>query len=224
MNLLSINQARSVWLFPLNDLNPRGKIIERDVVSEMATRYKFAKAPDVKEIVEAREKNKGLIFADGLFKSTSGEIINVTLTIYRDGLIADTRSSTIDSDNVLNEVLTWLQTDFGLLDYKSILVNKIYLSDVFVSMARSLDIINPKFKRFAEMLTAKVKSPSAPLKFEVGALGFWIDPAQKVPQVNFRLERAEGVPFSENRYYSIAPLETEEHLNTLSELENLLTT
>jgi len=224
MDLLSINLARSIRLFPTIDLNPGGKAIDRDAIKGVSQRYAFAKVPEPKDVVEARQKNQGIVFSNGLFKTTAGKTAMITLTTYADGLVVDTRSSTSDADEFLDDLFRWLHTELELPDPKTIRMKCLYYSDLFISMSRSLNIINPKFAAFSQMLTSMTKSPQAPLNFEVGALGFWIDPAHKAQQTNFRLERAQGVPFSENRYYSAAPLETEDHLKALSELERLITT
>jgi hypothetical protein len=222
MKLLSVNLARALWFFHLNDLNPRGKSIQRDAFAEMGQRYAFAKFPDAKEILEARQKGAALEFSLGQFKSPSGEIVQLALTIYRDALFADTRSFTADSDAFLTEMLEWLTSEFGLVDHKTLPINKFYVSEIYVSLNKSLNMINPKFSQFAKILGEEIKTPFKNVSFEVGALGFWIDPAIKHVHVPFRLERQEGVGFSEGRYYSMAPLETEEHLKALETLEKLM--
>lgn len=222
MRLLSIRATRSLWLFHVGDLNPRGKSVTRDALSEMATRYSFAKIPDVKEITEARTKNQPFVFGGGIFKTKTGITTEISLTLYRDGILVDSTSSTSDGDEVLDDLLSWLHTDLGLIDYKTIQVTKVYVNEVFVSMSNSLNAINPKLDAFMQMIGTKLKSPVKKPTYQVGALGFWIDPEQNPKHVHFRIERAEERPFSENRYYSIAPLETEEHLKALQVLDDLM--
>ena len=223
MKLLSIIRARSIWLLHLNDLNPRGRSIERNVVAEMAARYEFSQVPDAKEIIELRRENKPVVLEGGQFKAADGTTIDVTLSIFRDGLMADTRCSTGECDRFLSEILTWLHTDIGLLDYRTLSKRNLYVSEIHVESENSLNIVNPAFERFAELLSTKVVGPIAKPKYELGAIGFWIDPEQNPRHIHFRLERQEDVPFTENRYISSAPLETDQHLEALALLESMLT-
>ena len=49
-----------------------------------------------------------------------------------------------------------------------------------------------------------------------------MDPTAPNRLTNFVFERNALVPFSEQRYFSRAPLQTEEHLQLLNEFEELL--
>jgi len=222
MKLLHIIQARSVWLFPINDLNPRGRGVERDASKALAERYKFAGVPDAAAILQARKDNKGIVYQEGIYQSPHGDPINVALTIYTDGLVADTRSSTTDSDHFLNDLLTWLSTDFGLLPHNNIVRRKLYISDMHVRFEQPLTLINPKLEEFCRTMADKSQNQAPGITFEVGAIGFWNDPATQHRIVNFRLERAEGVPFSENRFFTQAPIHTHEHLELLEKLEHIV--
>ncbi len=123
---------------------------------------------------------------------------------------------------MLAEILDWLHTDLRMTDPQALPIKKLYVSDMFVTLDKPLNFINPKLQKFLKLLAGKTKSPIEHVKYDLGSLGFWIDPVDKPPHTPFRLERAEGVPFAENRYYSIAPLETEEHLRALTILEEML--
>ena len=223
MKFLSIKVARSLWLLHLSDLNPRGKSITRDALSEIAQRYRFATIPDVKDIIEARQKNQPFHLLGGVFQSKSGNRIDVAVTVYRDGIVADTTSSTSDGDDFLTDVFTWLHTDLGLLDHQTLPIRKLYVSEVYVTMEKSLNIINPKLEAFIKLLQSKLKGSSRKPIYEIGSLAFWIDPEQNPKHTHFRIERAEDIPFHENRYFSAAPLETDEHLKALELLEEILT-
>jgi hypothetical protein len=222
VKLISVKNARAIWLSNLNDLNPRGRAIERDVLSELARRYSFARIPDIREVVEARKKNQPIVLESGTFLAQSGDAISIELSVYNDGLIVDSRCSTRECERFLEEVFSWLHVECGLVDFRTIAIKKLYVSELHLSSENSLNIINPAMDRFAEILAGKIASPIKNVKYEVGALGFWIDPAQNPRHVHFRLERQEDARFEEKRYYSIAPLQTDEHLDALAVLENLL--
>ena len=97
MNLLSIGLARSIWLFQIAEWNPRGRAMH-PIFFSLMEQYKFLKAPKLDEI----DWQKGIKFEDGTFKAKTGEELTVALTVYADGAVADTRSSTQHSDEFLD--------------------------------------------------------------------------------------------------------------------------
>lgn len=222
MKLISVEQARALWLFNLSDLNPRGKATESSALAEIGKRYSFTVYPTPIDLVEAREKSLPLKFGLGTFKPKNGDAVIVDMLIYRDGIMADTRSSTADSTEFIRDLLTWSTTQFGFVDHETVVKTKSVISILHVSSDCSLPLINPKMAKFAELLTERVPGhPGA--TFEVGSIGFWADQALSNQPIPFRFERAAGEKFSENRYHSSAPLDTDVHLRTLQELEKILT-
>jgi len=220
MKLLTINQARAIWLFTLSDLNPRGRTSEKSALIEIGNRYKFAVSPNQVDLVVAREKNQPLKYLQGSYAPRKGEAVTIDLLLYRDGIVADTRSTTEDSHAFIDDLLTWAHSEFGLLPHEDIVRNKYSVSDVHVSSEYSLSVLHPKLANFSKAITGSARIPGA--DFELGAIGFW--PEQKLPYqpIPFRFERAEGYPFSEKRYYSQAPMDTDSHLSLLDKLEALL--
>jgi hypothetical protein len=58
--------------------------------------------------------------------------------------------------------------------------------------------------------------------FELGGISFFPDQISKTNPAPFRFERLLEVPFIEDRYYSVAPLQTHKHLELLDKLEAIL--
>lgn len=219
MKLLSVKQARSIWLVPLVDLNPRGLNL-LSFIRPIIEKYKFVEVPIKPEELDL---GKGVKFAGGSFQKDSQHDLSIDLTLFNDGLVADTRSSTNDSDAFLDELLTWAATDFGLVHYQEVLRSKVYLSELWVQTDKSLNSINPKLESFARRLTSLIVGHEYhPIAFETYGIWFWTDQTITNPPPPFKLERPEGIPFAENRYYSVAPLQTEAHLEVLEELESIL--
>lgn len=216
MKLLSIIAARSTWLFPLTDLNPRGRYIH-PVVKRLPDRYEFVKYPE-----ETEDVKEGAKFENGKFQTSRGHAITVSLALYEWGIVGDTRSSTTDSDEFLDDMLNWLCTEFGLAPSQEMVRSKVYLSAVHIHMDGSLNLLNPNLEPFARQLSSKVVGYD-PVMFETFGIMFWKDPKKTGPEFSFRLERAETEPFSQQRYFSSAPLQTETHLELLEELERILT-
>ena len=217
MKLLSVNTARAIWLGQVRDLNPKGMKLERILTSFLVDTYKFEKTPLTQE---PTDPNKGLIFENGEFEAKEEHPIIINLTIYNDGLVAESISSTTHSEAFLEDVLIRFSEFFKISSFTSVFKKKLYSSQLFVYTDKQLKLLNPKLKKISEYLSHNVEQSS--LNFQVGGISFWPDQTSKVPPASFTFERALGVPFSENRYYSAAPLKTDQHLELLEKLENIL--
>jgi hypothetical protein len=213
MELLSVISARSIWLGNLLDLNPRGKSLF-SVLPMLHESYKFRKLPSVEEMIDSL---KGVKFIDGDFQTKNGELIEVSLTVYNDGLMAETRSSTRDTDDFLDELLKNICGIFNLPDHNQAIKERLYLSQLFVTTNKSLELINPKLKNISKHLSDVYSYP-----YELGGISFWSDQTSKKPNPQFTFERAVNVPFSQKRYFTSAGLHTDEHLDLLDKLEKAL--
>jgi hypothetical protein len=114
MKLPHVATARTIWLFTLLDLNPRGQAITQEAINKISERYRFKGPPTITAALEAQKKNEPVYFAAGEFMSTSGVNVIVDLKVYNDGLLADCRSNTKDSEMFLADLFSWLPTGLGL--------------------------------------------------------------------------------------------------------------
>ncbi len=218
MKLSSVQLARSIWLFIASDLNPGGLDIF-SILEEVVKRYEFRSYP---KSIDEINTQVGVKFQAGIFMGRQNESIGVDLTIYNDGFLADTRSSTIDSDRFLDDLLVWLSKEYNFIPYKEVQRGKVYISELYFSMGKCLYALNPKLKKFAGLLSSKIIGYND-IDLEVGGISLWRDPGKIGQPGAFRIERQEGLPFKENRYYSVAPLQTEVHIEVLEEFEKILT-
>ncbi len=219
MKLKAIGRARSIWVVYLVDLNPRGRNL-LPLISSVIEKYKFLQYPSKPEELDV---SKGVKFVNGSFQKDSQNDIIIDLTIFGEFMVADTRSSTKDSDAFLDDFLTWLSSEFGFVSYQEVLRSRVYLSELWVQTNKSLSGLNPKLEAFSKRITSLIEGHSHhPVAFETAGIYFWTDPNIANSPGPFRLERASDVPFTENRYYSAAPLQTDIHIEMLSELENIL--
>jgi hypothetical protein len=220
MKLSTVRQARSIWLLYIAELNPRGHSLFT-LVPQIIAKYKFLVHPDFNKIDDF-DFNKGIKFSDGSFQKDPENSIEIALTIYNDGFLADTRSSTKDSDAFLDEFLTWLSSEFNLVPYQEILRNKLYVSELWVHTDKLLNTLNPKLENFAKKITSMVEGHGHhPIAYEPTGIIFNTDPVLNPPGA-FRFERIVDLPFAENRYFSGASLQTDAHLELLEELESIL--
>jgi hypothetical protein len=192
------------------------------LIAPIVTKYNFQVYPTKPEDMFGADI-KEIKFCGGSFQIDPQHIIVVDLTIFNDGLVADTRSSTKDSDTFLNDLLSWVSIEYDLVPYQDILRSKIYVSELWVQTDKSLNALNPKLEYFAKRVTSLIEGHSHhPIAYETSGISFWTDPAVINPPNPFRFERVIDRPFAENRYYSAAPLQTEAHFELLEELESIL--
>jgi hypothetical protein len=217
MKLLNVVQARSVWLFSTDDLNPRGLDLV-PIVMGIRDRYSFQKHPTKAE--EVYPASGGIEFGRGAFKLPTGDQIEVvSLVFFSDGIVAETRHSTTASDQVLEDVLSFATDTFRLSFDPTMVARKTYSSELVFATDIHLDRVNARLKRFAALLA---KTAGEAFHFELGSLRFLSAPVSNGIQLQFTFERRFGTEFDQNRYYSQAPFTTEKHLELLQELEELL--
>lgn len=219
MQVLSVATARSVWLFDMNDLNPKGKSFIPDLITWLKERYKFQAVPSSPNDLD--KDTKGLMFKAGEFQGDV-ERVNVNFGIYTDGLTADTWSSTHDSDLFLEDILRSVAREFGLSYWPEMIRSKRYVSELVVRLDPPLMKLNPQLGKLCAHLTEAFKRANLG-QFEFTGVSFGTDNSQssyKPPA--FIIERKTDAPFSERRYYSKSPLTTDEHRTAIKEFESLL--
>ena len=218
MELKSVLLARSIWLFDSDEINPHGKDIKQ-VLRAIGERYHFTKYPkEDKDFIGIGNSPKdGAEFVGGTFRD-----LVVGLTVFDDGIVAETRSSTDDTDTFVEDLLQWLVIQFGFVYERGTVGSKSYVSQLLVTTDRSVAALNPKLAGFAEKLASLTSTENNSVVYEPGGIIFRSDPANKISPSFFTFDRRAGVPFRENKYFSQAPLRTQVHLDMLSELENIL--
>jgi hypothetical protein len=213
MELKNVLKAQSVWLFDTHDINPRGKNFLPEMLEWLKERYNFQVAPaSVKEL----DETKGLAFKRGSF-SLGGESLVVEITLYNDGVIANTFSSTSATDLFLKDIFAESAIEFDLGPVVDEIVRvKSYLSELTVRMKSVFPKVHPKLAAIASRLSSMQGA-----SFEPGGISFWTDTSTTALKPSaFSIERKLNAPFGENRFYSKAPIQTDQHLSLLQEFEN----
>ena len=219
MDLLNVRTARSIWLFDVRDLNPTGLSVI-PFFSEIKDRYHFLVWPKSPEELSWTDSSaKGIRFADGSF-SIENQLRNVSVIFYNDGVIADTGSNTRDTDLFLQDLLTFAARHFGLECRTDLVHKKQYLSELMVRPRCDLGATCEKISKLADMLNAIIVSGP-----KLQWFGFELRPDPR-PDAGgasgFKFEREVGIPAAQNRYYSLAPLPTDDHLRLLNEFEQIM--
>lgn len=100
-----------------------------------------------------------------------------------------------------------------------------FTSSVVVELGAELDRAMAAFDELKEALSSAMeKNYGWGVDIETSRVALSADPS-KLPPLNtfeFTIERRAGRPFSENRYFSVAPLPTTSHLSLLEAFERRL--
>jgi hypothetical protein len=219
MKVLYVGLARSLWLFDFNMTNPQGLSIQ-PVIDRLNEKYKFGKAP--KNPLDVDDQ-KALSFKSGLFLSKKGVPVTVSFSIYNDGFVADTTSSTDVSTEFLIEVTDLIANEYGLKIPTKI--RKAYVSQLDLECETQLIELNPGLVGLNKFIDSHVRTIDENRRhFDCAGLSFWTEDTGKVGSpAPFKFERKISAPFWTNHYFSQAPLETHLHLEALEILERLLT-
>jgi len=219
MEKLSVGVARSIWLFDINELNPAGKSIFPDILVWIGEKYSFGTFP--KSIADQDKEKKGYIFKVGEFQSEEGAI-NVNFSLFGDGVVAETWSSTENGDAFLEDLLRSASAKYGLAYKPDLIRTRRYVSEVTFRLDKSLGDINPKISNFCATLNG-IFARHHLSPFEMTGMIFAPDVAATSYQPpGFMIERKQGEAFTDNRFWSKSPFTTKEHLFALEEFEKML--
>ncbi len=227
MKIKNVKLARSIWLFDLQDLNPSGKDIAKELFEWIKSAYDFSVAPDLGALLAARSnqaanQDKAAIFERGHFQARADVFIEISkLQVYNDGIVIDTPSSTSDGDRFAQDLLDSAVREFSLTYDEETVRRRIYLSELIVRSEVSLDFVNPRVAAFANRISEAFSEARKP-EFHIGSLQFWSEPNDASQHRLFTLERQAGKAFAEGRYFSQAPFQTEQHFKLLQELEQIM--
>jgi hypothetical protein len=216
VTVLNIRTARAVWLVDSRDLNPRGIDIWPLLVA-IRDRYSFQSFP--KNIDDADETTAtGIVFANGSFIAEGARYTIVKATMFSDGLVVDSGQSTDLSELFLADVLEFLSVQFGLTYTPEMVHKRIYVSEFIVRTTKDLSRLFAPLTAIRDGLQLLTGQ-----SFEPTGFGFGVDvTTSSARPAGFRFEREVGKSFSQNRYYSAAPLKTRQHEELIAQLEALL--
>ncbi len=188
-----------------------------DLSKAIADRCGFAKFP--KTLEEWQAPNG----AEFLFGRWDGIEIP-KLVIYARGVSLDTKFSTDESDRILGEMLGWAAETLKV-GYRSRPIHRrLYQSEIVFISDMSLNATNPVLSLASDILSRSVSEQWKQMfSYEVVGLSVGIDESNvKFSPGLFRLERRQSVPFGDKAYYSLAPVQTEQHKVLLQQIETAL--
>lgn len=217
MKVISVPLAKTTWAFDLAAINPEGRNLA-DVIRAIGQRYGFAKFPQ--HVLDVNKEN-ALEFNSGAF-TRDAISYRVGMTIYNNGIAADSLSSTAISEEFLNDLADWLVANHKLL--KPEVKRVAYLNQLVVQARAPLPLWNTKLAWLEEKLTENATDIyGKPRQYRFSALGAWAEGANfNEGPAAFRLERKIPSDISENIYFSQAPMQTQIHTEILEQVETSL--
>jgi hypothetical protein len=214
VKLAAVVLARVLGYIEAIDLNPRGTLFYPELTQELVQRYRFQKFP---QKLEDFDESKGVEFHQGKW----GDKVIQKLVIWNTIIVLETRSNTTDSKEILEEMLSWATGRFGL-NYKPGMIKRFaYVSDLTFHSDAPLFAANSAAKRLAEEAGKAVSEIwQEPIKYEPLGIAVGHDPlSRKYGIASFTISYRAEAKFSENKYFSEAPLPTDKHIALLEEFE-----
>lgn len=211
-------RALKPWLFE--------KVIPLELISAVKQKYQFV-TPDA----AAFSQNAPVDFQAGKFQH-NGQIVGVEQFIVTyvgnraTSLGVSTRISSDASDAFLDSLIQWAAKEYGL-DAKEVLPRS-YFSQVEFVPSRPLSSHFTELGEFGEAITSYVQGyglENCP-SYEFGGFSMHFDLVKHdnmTPRPQpFAIERRVGSSYDERKYFSQAPLRTQDHKAVLERLERIL--
>lgn len=212
MKIVTVNLARAMVFFPGGAEIAIGRIPIEAATKFMSERYGFHVYP--KTFAEW-QKSDGVELVYG---QRDGVIIT-RMTLYARGIGVDTQTNTEDCEKIIDDLLASGGDVLGI-SIKGPVTRRLYQSDLtFISNA-ALNAIHPAVAVLATRVEPFAAAFLPERKYELTKIQLSVDDANlKYTAGPFRIERREGIPFSDNAYFSSAPMPTAAHAAALEEFE-----
>ncbi len=218
MKIILNEAGRAHQILVPDEVRAAGNYYLPDAMRLISERYGFSQNPSIEDM-----RTTGGVFKEGRLVSGAKKINISEIGIFNDGIYAlaeDTRTAHF----ILDDLITWAEEAVGLRPSITKIPRK-YDNAVVVEfeadIEKRLDIFNELISSYNEML-ASLYNETVSVSFY--QIGFAFDSLEVKLAVNtkFTIERRVGLPFSSNRYYCIAPLRTEMHIELLEKFEKAL--
>ena len=221
MKIVKFESARVTWLFPLEEFVPVAGANNPSVISQLAARYNFSIVPSI-TTQESMAKN-GLPFGMGHFAVNDANFAVTDFVVYNDGIVA-VAEKTDWAEAFLEDVTNWVKQSFGFRDVTSG-VRRLYGSTIIADFEAPLSRIVAGYEIISKLITDRtVTILPEPKAMQFSRLEFEVDKTTVAGQLafpKFILERRAGVKFAQERYYSVAPMHTSDHLTVLEQIEKV---
>jgi hypothetical protein len=214
MELVAVSLARLITYIQFQEWDPLGKTLTLEAFQAFALKYSFSQYPKSYNEIDF---DKGIDFVAGRLD----EVTIDKLSIHTNGIMIDTRSSTDSCIAVLADIIEFAREEFGSNirpNRQNLVSNLIFRSDL------SLLALSPVLAKISQVLRGRVAEMSKyTYVYEPSSIAIGPDISQsRFSPAAFTIERRAEIPFSENMYFSAAPVSTTEHIALIKEIEEAL--
>jgi hypothetical protein len=214
MQLASVPLARVLGYIEITELNSRGTVFFPEFLNKVIERFDFQKYPGDDQDLNLEQ---GVELLEGRWNA-----INVNkLAIFSGALIVETRTSTADSERILEEMLVWGANELGLSYKSGMIKRKQYLSDLVFYSDVKLLAVHPAFANLQKAVTdAGERYLWQRREYDLTHFGLDFDKTlTPLVSAQFSIQRRGNALFSDNKYFSEAPFPTDVHIKLVEQLE-----
>jgi hypothetical protein len=188
-----------------------------NLVRAFEARYGFMESP---KTVAEFDLSKGITFLHGFFDK---RIVIDKFMIYNNGLVVETKDTTDVCVEIMSDVIKWGSEEAGVIFEENLMAPELYLSHLEVQSEIDLQAHSSKFQTISAALNSYMASyKEAGRDYKYSTMSFALDPSTGGP-TTFQFERRAKQPFSNNLYFSSAPLKSRDHESLLGVIESLFT-
>lgn len=219
MKVIAVEQAKVLDLVPIEEFRPVAGVYLPDFISAIGERYRFISGP--KDLLEAM--STGAKFQQGVFRLKDEDIVIQELGLYADGIIFNTFHTNF-SDIILEDFFEWAKAKFKLKERTSP-IRRTYASVLVLEYEHEIETGLGKLSKIGKLLSDSLESNYGwKHQYSLQRLAFAVDPIgiQHLRTTQFFIERRVQYPYKDNRFYSGAPLPTDQHRNLLEAIEREL--
>ncbi len=223
MELIATELGRVTRYFVGEEVRPSAGLYVPDLIRLVNERYGFVTSPTTDSITN------GAVFQNGRLISGNKKINIPTLGIYNDGISVSAFDTDI-AEFIVEDVVTWAIDTLGIRQPVTKPITLIE-SHVIVRFYHSIDRVVKIIQKMKPLLeTAYSQTYERDFQIGLSNIGMSADPSTVPPQLappgapyraDFSIGRRLGRPWSENRYFCMAPLRTKKHIEILEVFEKI---
>lgn len=216
MKLISTEFAQVTWIVNLSVT--QGGLYVPEAIAMLNSRYRFVKSPAVEDLLNQRPN---AVFEHGKF----GDSVIRKFSLHSDGMISESQAGTEAAEQFLEDFVSWSKDAFGVVELDINESYKMYDSNLVAQMQIDL----PEKMGFLRFICDNIETTLKQYREgipEYQAAGFSLSSDSAgiagVAPAPFQIERRVGQPFSNNLYFSSAPLRTRDHAKLLEMIESAI--
>jgi hypothetical protein len=213
VEVAAILLARVLAFFETADVTVRKGIFIPELSKALAQHCTFQKSP---KTLEEWNTADGALFEMGKL----GNTVLKKVILYNNGIQVDTVAGTTESKRVLEELLYWVRDEFGITYGPDTVREWGYVSDVTFHTRVPILMTGP-IERLTRGINAEISKilPQETI-YQPAGISIGHDPLlRKYARAPFTIHRRAEVAWTENKYFSEAPLPTDIHLELLAQYE-----